>query len=347
MATTTIEHGALQVINEAPFCAETPAEQLRQPITPSASHFVRSNFVVPALGDDHTIVFDGAVAMPRRVSVEMLRALARREVVCTLECAGNSRTSMRPVPAGEPWRDGAVSTAEWAGAPLRDVLAESRPSRDVCEIVIEGADRGVKTDAHGPITFARSLSIEDIHADVLLAYEMNGEPISASHGGPVRLIVPGWYGMASVKWVARISARTTPFDGYFQKQRYVYVYERETVPVTRMRVKSLIVEPADGAVVSGQEVDVRGWAWSGEGAIAAVDVSVGSDERWTRADLEPPASPFAWTRWRCRVRVDRSGPVSIRSRATDARGNVQPETAAWNELGYGNNAIRSVTVTPR
>src|SRR4051794_30913683 len=139
MPQSTTERPALDVVNEAPFCAETPPEQLYHAITPSASHFVRSNFDVPRLGGDHVIAIDGAVAAPRRLSLDALHALPRRTVVCTIECAGNDRTSMRPVPAGEPWRSGAVSTAEWAGASLRDLLADARVAPDAREIVIEGA----------------------------------------------------------------------------------------------------------------------------------------------------------------------------------------------------------------
>jgi DMSO/TMAO reductase YedYZ molybdopterin-dependent catalytic subunit len=160
----------------------------------------------------------------------------------------------------------------------------------------------------------------------------------------VRLVVPGWYGMASVKWVTRIAALTRPFDGYFQRQRYVYDTVGAVVPVTRMRVKSIIIAPADAAHVAPGVVHAWGWAWSGAGAIARVDVSRNSDDTWHPATLDTAVGPHAWTRWECPLTLDHAGRYVIRARAADATGAVQPLVPEWNRLGYGNNAVQAAVV---
>jgi DMSO/TMAO reductase YedYZ molybdopterin-dependent catalytic subunit len=173
---------------------------------------------------------------------------------------------------------------------------------------------------------------------------MNGEPLPTRHGAPVRLVVPGWYGMASVKWVARISVLESPFTGYFQTTRYVYAYEDSVVPVTRALVKSMIVSPCEGDVLNGRDILVKGLAWSGSGAITRVMVSEQASADWKEAALGSPASQYAWTPWECRLTVESSGRYVLRSRAEDASGNVQPESIRWNRLGYGNNATQPVIV---
>jgi DMSO/TMAO reductase YedYZ molybdopterin-dependent catalytic subunit len=177
--------------------------------------------------------------------------------------------------------------------------------------------------------------------DTLVATHMDDAPLTAHHGAPMRLIVPGWYGMASVKWLARLEAITQPFTGYFQRMRYVYDTESGVVPVTRALVKSMIVAPAEGALCSAQEA-VQGWAWSGAGGIATVEVQV-NDGAWQLATVGVPASRWSWTPFSCAVQLPVGASV-IRSRATDIAGATQPERIVWNRLGYGNNAIRAVGV---
>jgi DMSO/TMAO reductase YedYZ molybdopterin-dependent catalytic subunit len=331
-------------ISTEPFCAETPHAALKHATTPAGTHYVRSNFAIPTLHDAHTIAVGGDVDRPYELRLSELRSLRRTAVTFTMECAGNDRISMQPLPPGEPWRSGAVSTAEWSGVALRDLLRRAEPLKVAIEVVVEGADHGSRTDASGDVRFARSLPIDAIGPEVIIADRMNGAAIPAEHGGPARLIVPGWYGMASVKWVARISARSTPFDGYFQRRRYVYDHDGDVLPVTRTRVKSVIVAPADGEAVGGGEVLVWGWAWSGDGAITSVELSSSAAAGWTAATLQRPESAYAWSRWECRVALDRPGRYVLRSRATDARGNTQPDVVRWNRLGYGNNAVRQVVV---
>ncbi len=334
----------LEVIRHDPYNAETPERALIAPLTPAPNVYVRTNFDVPVLGDTHRIVIGGAVQTAFSLDMDELRAMPQHTVATTMECAGNDRLSMYPLPSGEPWRRGAVSTATWTGVPLRMLLDRAVLNGDVSEILVTAADAGPRDDADGIVRFARAMPrVDAVHSDTLLALAMNGEPLTAMHGAPVRLVVPGWYGMASVKWVTGIEAIRAPFAGYFQQQRYVYDEPGGVVPVTRMRVKSIITSPTDGGR-SARALHVRGWAWSGFGAITRVEVGLDGGDRWQDATLGVSESPHAWTAWECVMQAPRIGRVSLRSRATDASGATQPDAITWNRLGYGNNAVRTVIV---
>ena len=334
----------LEVIRHDPYNAETPERALVESVTPSANVYVRTNFDVPLLGDSHVIAVGGAVRAPFSLDMQTLRALPQRTITTTMECAGNDRLSMHPLPSGEPWWRGAVSTATWSGVPLRTLLDRAMLDDDAVEIVVTAADTGEREDADGLVRFARSMpTAEALQADALLALSMNGEPLTTMHGAPVRLIVPGWYGMASVKWVTSIDAVREPFTGYFQQQRYVYDEPSGVVPVTRMRVKSIITSPADNGR-SGREIVVRGWAWSGYGAITRVEIGLDGGNSWQDATIGTPDSAHAWTPWECVMQAARIGRVSLRSRATDASGATQPDAIIWNRLGYGNNAVRTTII---
>src|SRR5688572_27819613 len=204
--------------------AEAPAAAMIEPITPAGPHFVRSHFPPPSLDHaTHRLRIDGAVAQPGSFSLADLRKRARRTGVVTLECAGNGRRAFTPPTPGEPWGERAVSTAIWTGVSLRDLLDDAVVRDDVREVLFEGADRGAPERGHMAIPYQRSLPIDvALDRDTLIAFEMNGGPIPRRHGGPVRLIVPGWYGMASVKWLERIEPLARPFDGFFQRERYQY-----------------------------------------------------------------------------------------------------------------------------
>jgi len=293
----------------------------------------------------HRIVLEGAVRGPGFLSMQDLARMPQRTVIATMECAGNDRTGIRPLPGGEPWKGGAISTTRWIGVPLHHVLDAFGASADVTEVLAVGADCGTPADATESVAFARAIPIHvAASSDTLLALMMNGEPLPALHGGPVRLLVPGWYGMASVKWVAKITVLTTAYAGYFQRQRYVYDDQSGAHPVTRMRVKSLIAAPGDGSCLRAGDVAVWGWAWSGEGTISGVEVSTSGDGPWYEATVETPESPHAWWRWSASVPLRDPGRHVLRSRARDSSGAVQPESPFWNRLGYGNNAIQQVTV---
>ena len=333
----------LFIISTDPFNAESPAPALAQPLTPTRNSYVRTNFGVPQLDAAHRITVGGAVEQPFDIDLNELARMPQRELTVTMECAGNDRTRMNPVPEGEPWRVGAMSTSQWSGVPLRDLLARARVRAAARELVIAGADSGLRGDADAPVTFARSMSLDDATAaDTILALTMNGEPLTSEHGAPARIVVPGWYGMASVKWVTSIEAIDHAFTGYFQRARYVYDVDGRITPVTRMKVKSSIVSVESGERVRPGTLTVWGWAWSGDGAIERVEVTTSAGET-IAARLDTPMSRHAWTRWEARLRLA-PGRCTITSRATDASGATQPERAEWNRLGYGNNAVRSIEI---
>lgn len=338
----------LITVRAEPFNAEAPLTALDEQITPTSLHFVRRNFALPE--HDGRLTIGGAVANPFSLTLEDLREMPRKELVVTLECAGNARLGHAPLPEGEPWTGNAVSTARWAGALLSEVLEKAEPSAGGITVSFEGADHG-RYHKHPDIHFARSLSLEhalDPTAEILIAYEMNGEPLNADHGAPFRLIVPRWYAVASVKSLARIEVLTVPFVGTFQTERYVYEWPDQSVePVTLMRPRAKIIAPAHGVTLQPGSYTVRGKAWSGSGPITSVDVCAGGDADWRAAELEPPAGPYQWQEWSFVWDLRDAGRHTLRVRATDAAGNVQPELPEWNRLGYGNNAIELIYVYVR
>jgi DMSO/TMAO reductase YedYZ molybdopterin-dependent catalytic subunit len=259
-----------------------------------------------------------------------------------LECAGNSRRRFDPPGEGNQWDDQAVSDARFTGVPLATVLDQAGVEDDAVEVVATGYD----ADADGT-HFQRGLSLDAARDEsVLLAYAMNGEPIPAPNGGPVRLVVPRWAGIASVKWPARIEVTNTPFRGYFNAQRYITVDAegRTTGVIREMPVKSVVAWPAEGERVAAGTHTLFGFAWSGYGLIERVDVSTDDRRTWSPARLTPGEGPLAWTRWEFDWTPDTHGQVNFAVRATDAAGNVQPEHAAWNKFGYQMNAVVTRTV---
>jgi DMSO/TMAO reductase YedYZ molybdopterin-dependent catalytic subunit len=215
------------------------------------------------------------------------------------------------------------------------------------EVVFTAADRGTMDGNSEVLPYARSLPTEKaLHADTILVYEMNGVPLPPEHGGPVRLLVPGWYGMASVKWLVQIEAVEQPFTGFFQAQRYILDVPGGVTgePLREMRVKAIITGPAPGAVLSQGPQTISGVAWSGSGAIKSVEVSVEGGGAWQPAQLVGDTTKYGWQQWRYEWVVTRPGRHVLRARATDEAGDVQPDVAAWNRLGYANNSIQSVIV---
>lgn len=332
-----------------PLNREMPLGSLADPITPTARFYRRSNFAVPRLdAGTWRLRVEGEVARPLSIPLSRLAALPRETVAVTLECAGNGRSLMDPVPPGTPWGLGAVSTAEFTGVRLRDVLALAGPTPAAVEVLFEGADRGRADPGEEEAPFARSLPVDAAGEDALLAWGMNGAPLPAEHGFPLRLVVPGWYGMASVKWLVAVRVLAAPYRGAFQTDRYVYRGEAGTppeTPVTRMRVRSLIASPSDGAAVPLGPVDVLGAAWSGYAPVERVDVSFDGGASWAAAALGTPPSPHAATPWRLAWLPPRRGEYRLAARATDAAGNVQPAEPVANALGYGNNCIQRLRLS--
>lgn len=333
-----------------PLNAEVPLPALiANDLTPKEHFYVRNHFGIPEIdAANWRLQLGGLFENPLALTLDELHAIPPQRIVATLECAGNGRTALDPSVPGEPWRYGAVSTAEWIGIPLIDLIERARPLAEAREIVLRGADAGILEARDAPAHYERSLSLDSVReSGAVLAYAMNGKPLSPVHGYPLRAIVPGWYAMTSVKWLARIDAVAEPFDGYFQTQAYHYEMKREArlerEPVRLQRVRSLIIEPSQGARIERGTLRVRGVAWSGSGAIAGVEVRVDRGH-WEPAHCTPPASANGLTTWEAAIRIESPGNVCLESRATDASGAMQPERPPWNPHGYGNNAVQPVCV---
>jgi DMSO/TMAO reductase YedYZ molybdopterin-dependent catalytic subunit len=341
---------ARPVVTESPLNAEVAPGALSEPLTSAGAFFVRCHFDVPDPAGAPPIVVDGAVERPLEIRADELEALGPvRTLDVTLECAGNSRTLFDPRPPGTPWGDGAVSTARWEGVPLALLLDRAGPRPGAVEVLFEGRDAGT-TRAGTREPYARSLAPDVArHPDTLLVTRMNGAPLPAEHGAPVRLLVPGWYGMASVKWLRRITLLEEPFAGFFQADDYVFRDHPELpdgTPVTRILPNSRILSPAGGAGVPAGPVVVRGIAWAGRGPVARVEVSLDGGATWADAELAEAASPYAARAWQLEGHLA-PGEHVLASRAHDAVGDVQPASAPWNALGYASNPVRSARIVAR
>jgi DMSO/TMAO reductase YedYZ molybdopterin-dependent catalytic subunit len=330
-----------------------PLEALRYDVTPAGLHYLLSHFDVPHVPDDRwQVELTGRLRRPGVVSLEEIKRYPPRTQPVLLECAGNGRGLMTPRYPSMPWLCEAVGNAEWTGTPLRHVLEQAGPLDDVVEFAFIGADRGF--DRGHEHAFGRSLKRDEaLGDDVLLAWAMNGQPLLPQHGFPLRLIVPGWYGMASVKWLVRIEALAAPYEGFQQAVGYHYRTQPDgpRTPVTHVRVKSLMVPPGipdwytRRRLVDAGAVTLAGRAWSGGGTpIARVDVGI--DGRWVEAELDPPLGTYAWRGWRCAWNAE-PGEHELACRATDADGHVQPLEVPWDAGGFGNNAVQRVHVTVR
>jgi len=329
----------LRYLTREPINAETPLDRQVGVITPSYRHYVRDHFAIPeATG---RVAIDGAVRTPVQLALDDIRSLPARSLVVTLECAGNGRAFLDPPVAGEQWRTGAVGTAEWTGASLSTVLAMAGPLASAVEVLCIGADAGTPADAGARIAYERSLPIADaLRDDVLLAYAMNGDDLPTEHGAPLRLVVPGWYGMASVKWLARLRLLERKFEGFFQKERYVV----EDRPLRESAARALITWPSDGERIAARPFVARGYAWSGRGDLERVEVSADGGTSWRDAILGDALSPYAWREWHASVAPRASGQIVLLARATTTSGATQPLQEVRNARGYENNAARPVRI---
>jgi DMSO/TMAO reductase YedYZ molybdopterin-dependent catalytic subunit len=318
-------------------------------VMPNAHFYVRNHFQIPNLAPDtYRLAVSGAVERPLSLNLRDLRNMPAQTTVVTLECAGNGRTLFEPPVPGEKWNLGAVSTAEWTGVPLIEVLDRAGVRSEGQEVLFRGADGGAADGQSDCIRFERSLAVADARqGGVLLAYAMNGEPLPVQHGFPLRVVVPDWYAVASVKWLTEIELIDRPFAGHYQTDKYWYEWQREgrTVrePVTLQRVRALITEPAPNQEAPRGELTVRGVAWSGAAPVARVEVSMNGDN-WHDARLIGDRQRHRWQSWELITRVQDPGPLTVRARATDLAGRTQPDVAEWNRLGYGNNAIQQVPI---
>ena len=332
---------------------ETPPGDLGEDLTPTVRFYRRSHFPIPVLDPAAwRLGVGGMVHRPLSLSLPELIRLPAETLAVTLECAGNGRALQRPPAPGVQWGPGAVGTAEWTGPRLADVLARAGIRPGACEVIFGGADQGQAADGSPrSIRFERSLPVRDaLESGALLAYAMNGQPLPVRHGYPLRLVVPGWYAVASVKWLTDIRVVAEPFDGFFQAVHYVYDWDRgghgAPEPVREMQVRALITRPGAGQELPAGGVIVRGVAWSGAAPVARVEVSVAGGP-WRKARLIGAPAAHGWQQWEFLAGGLRPGDVTVRARATDLAGRVQPGRPEWNRLGYGTNFIHEVRVLAR
>jgi DMSO/TMAO reductase YedYZ molybdopterin-dependent catalytic subunit len=329
----------LLYLSREPLNAETPLERQVGVITPTARHYIRDHFTIPQAPE--RLAIDGAVRTPLQLGLDEIRSLPPRSLVVTLECAGNGRGFIEPPVSGEQWRTGAVGTAEWTGAPLRTVLEMAGPLAAAVDVLCVGADAGAPADVGSRIRYERSLPIADaMRDDVLIAYAMNGEDLPPAHGAPLRLIVPGWYGMASVKWLARLRLLERKFEGFFQVNRYV-IGDR---PLREIAARALITWPHDGERLAARPFVARGYAWSGGGDLARVEISADGGKSWRDAALGGALTRYAWRQWDASVAPRAGRPLVLLARAVTTDGATQPLNEVRNALGYANNAARPLRI---
>jgi DMSO/TMAO reductase YedYZ molybdopterin-dependent catalytic subunit len=327
-------------------------ETLRHDVTPLGMHYLLNHFDVPYVPDASkwTLAVSGAVRSPLTIGLDAIKALPQRTVRVTLECAGNGRSNMSPRWPSMPWMEGAVGTSDWTGTPLRHVLERAGLLPEAIHVVCFGKDRGFDHVEHN---YGRALAPDmAMRDDVMLVTAMNGQSLLPQHGYPLRLIVPGWYGMASVKWLDRIELWTRPFDGPQQVSTYIFKQDKDDpgIPVTRLRVKSLMAPPGipdwytRRRLVECGPVAVHGRAWSGDG-VAIAKVEFACDGRWQQAILDPPmASRYAWRGWSFIWHAEK-GEHELACRATDANGEQQPLEPVFDRGGFGNNTVHRIQVT--
>ncbi len=327
-----------------------PLEGLRYPITPSGMHYLLVHFDVPYVdAKGYRLHVGGLVGREISLSLDEIKARPAVTMPVTMECAGNGRALMTPRPISQPWMGEAVGTAEWTGTSLAPLLREASLLPKSKEIVFSGADRGVQGDS--PHFYERSLTVaEATREEVLLAYAMNRQPLEPQHGFPLRLIVPGWYGMTSVKWLTSIEAIDGEFAGFQQIEAYRYQTEsgEPGEPVRLIQPRAPMAPPGipdfltRTRLVEAGRVALRGRAWAGREQVTRVEVSTDGGETWSDATLEAPVGEFAWRGWTHDWDA-RRGSYELSVRASCATGARQPDEM-WNLQGMGNNACQRIAV---
>jgi DMSO/TMAO reductase YedYZ molybdopterin-dependent catalytic subunit len=332
-----------------------PLEGLRYPITPIGMHYLLIHFDIPLIDPaTYELSITGRVHNPLKLTLNELKARPAVTMPVTMECAGNGRAHLSPRPVSAPWHNEAVGCAEWTGTLLKPILEEAGLLDDAVEILFTGHDRGIDQDVEQD--YERSLSLEEaLRDEVILAYEMNGRPLPPQHGFPLRLVVPDWYGMASVKWLKSIAAISEPFEGVQQALLYRYKQSEDDpgTPVTRKAPHALMVPPGIPEFLSrarhlraGRTL-VQGRAWSGFGPVERVEFSTDGGRTWDDAELDEQIGRYAWRGWSYEWDAREPGEYELCARATDAAGNRQPASndEAWNLGGYGVNLAQRVPVS--
>lgn len=347
----------LIVREQDPLNLEMPFSSLSGFITPNESFYVRCHFPIPEISAENwSLKIEGEVEEPFQLTYDEVLGMESRTIAATLECAGNNRIFLEQKAKGVQWGLGAVGNASWTGVPLAALLERAKLKAGAVEVILEGADEGEvdKTPRlPGKISFCRSLPLSKARADVLLAYQMNGEKLSATHGFPLRAIVPGWYAMASVKWLRRIIVTDKPFNGFYQSLDYSY-WDRSgplptLAPLAEQQTKAEIARPENGEVVAANSTyRVHGAAWSGTAEITRVEISLDSGHIWQDAKLLGKPVKNAWRLWEYEWSTPaKAGRHTIFARATDSTGFVQPADRSGDRGTYMINHLLPVEVEVR
>ncbi|MCW2868584.1 MAG: hypothetical protein JWR20_2772, partial [Marmoricola sp.] len=338
------------VHEQEPFNAESSLAALADPLTATDAFYVRSHGAVPDLDPEGwRLRVRGAVQRELELSLTTLReAFAEHRVTATLQCAGNRRAGLvavRDIPGEAPWGPGATGTATWTGVLLADVLALAGPAPGAEHVGFVGADSCPEATPEQP--FAGSIPLDKaLRREVLLAWAMNDEPLTAVHGAPLRVVVPGYIGARSVKWLQEVEVRQTPWPGFFQHVVYRLLPEDGTpgpgagVPLGLVALNSDVTSHRDGDEVTAGQVELRGHAFAGgDRSVARVDVSPDGGRSWRSAELLEDLGPWAWRQWRATLDLE-PGEHEVVVRAWDSSAATQPEEEAglWNPKGYVNNA---------
>jgi DMSO/TMAO reductase YedYZ molybdopterin-dependent catalytic subunit len=343
--------------SEEPLNLEMAFETVESFITPTKSFYVRTHFPIPKIDRDAWwLHVEGEVEKPFAINYEELVELESVTIPVTLECAGNNRNFLEPKVKGVQWGLGAVGTAEWTGVPLSVLLDRAIVGSNAREVILEGADHGMLDDPKSPpgeLTFSRSVPIEKAKCDVLLAYRMNGKDLPPEHGFPVRAIVPGWYAMASIKWLQRIIVSSEQFAGYYQTLDYAYWKRQgdiaELTPLAEMHVKAEIAKPAQGETVpANSSIRVHGAAWTSDGEITKVELSTDGGSSWSEANLLGESKPNAWRLWEFNWKTPSvPGKQTLVARATDSLGQTQPVQRDPDRGTYMITHLLTITVEVR
>jgi sulfane dehydrogenase subunit SoxC len=334
-----------------------PLEALRYDVTPAGLHYLLVHYDIPFVDPEMwRLAVTGHVARESTIDLAALRSMPRRTRRVTFECAGNGRARLSPRPVSQPWLTEAVGTAEWTGVPLAAVLREAGVLPGAVDVAFTGADHGIERGVEQD--YARGLRLADaMDGEVLLADEMNGAPLPPQHGAPVRLVAPGWYGMAQVKWLQRVTVLDRPFDGFQNATAYRFKQGDEAgEPVTRILPRALMVPPGFPDFMSRVRIVdtgrhlLTGRAWSGWGPIARVEVSTDGGATWADAAIDaadPGAGRWAWRKWAFEWAAATEGSTELLCRATDRIGQVQPVEQPWNRQGMANNMVQRIPVLVR
>ena len=327
-----------------------PLEAMRWDVTPTGMHYLLTHYDIPAVDEQSwRLDVSGLVDVGLSLSLDDLRNRPSISHTVTMECAGNGRARLLPRPVSQPWLHEAVGTMRWTGTPLAGLLREARLEPRATDVIFTSLDHGVERGVEQ--SYQRGLSLDDaLREEVLLAYECNSAPLPPQHGFPLRLVVPGWYGMTSVKWLSSIEVVDAPFDGY---QMRAYRLRQESgepgEALSRIEPRALLVPPGSPDFMSRQRflragpVLLEGRAWSGWGDVTSVEVSTDGGQTWRAADLEPPVGPHAWRRWTLGWEPT-AGEYVVTARAADATGRSQPSEQPWNRGGFANTTAQRVKV---